>query len=256
MAHEGDKNMIKIDGEIIEYSIRTGGEVDIKLPYNIDSPRDIQIKFEDSNDIIALLMLNSLMDINELHIYYMPYARQDRNFNDLEPIGIQVMVSLINQLNVKRVIIYDPHSSATNILLNKPWTEVTQRFLSERLWSDKVVILPDQGAYKKFLDSNAVVDHAFAVKSRVRGKPKIECIVGDVKGKDCLIVDDICDGGRTFIELAKELQKQGCGKLSLYTTYGIYCNGTKGLKKYFTDIYCYVTINYNKKDITILGDMG
>ncbi len=58
-----------------------------------------------------------------------------------------------------------------------------------------------------------------------------------IEGYDCFIVDDICDGGRTFIELAKTLKEKGAEKIYLYITHGIFSNGFGDLSTYFEHIY-------------------
>ena len=63
-------------------------------------------------------------------------------------------------------------------------------------------------------------------------------IYGDVSGRDCLIVDDICDGGRTFIELAKEIRKQTNLPIYLIVTHGIFSAGFEQLNEYFAGIFC------------------
>ena len=55
--------------------------------------------------------------------------------------------------------------------------------------------------------------------------------VESLKGLPCYIVDDICDGGRTFVELAKILKEKNCGDIYLYVSHGIFSNGTDGLVK-------------------------
>ena len=59
----------------------------------------------------------------------------------------------------------------------------------------------------------------------------------DIDNQDCLIVDDICDGGGTFIGLAEELKKKGAGKLYLAVTHGIFSKGFDGLDQYFEQIF-------------------
>ncbi|MAX71916.1 MAG: hypothetical protein CMC76_12600 [Flavobacteriaceae bacterium] len=59
----------------------------------------------------------------------------------------------------------------------------------------------------------------------------------DLQGKDCLIVDDICDGGGTFIGLAKELKKHNAGNLYLAVSHGIFSKGLEELNQYFTKIF-------------------
>jgi len=89
----------------------------------------------------------------------------------------------------------------------------------------------------------------------------------DVEGKNLMIIDDICDGGRTFIELAEVLKEKGCGKLYLYVTHGIFSRGFAKLSQYFDHIYCYHLIDneqvrecrsydadFNNSYLTILGE--
>ena len=59
----------------------------------------------------------------------------------------------------------------------------------------------------------------------------------NLSGKDCLIVDDICDGGGTFIGLAEELKKKNAGHLYLAVSHGIFNKGVDVLNKCFTKIY-------------------
>jgi ribose-phosphate pyrophosphokinase len=54
----------------------------------------------------------------------------------------------------------------------------------------------------------------------------------------CFIVDDICDGGRTFIELSKELKKRNCGNVYLIISHGIFSKGIDVLREHFTKVFC------------------
>jgi ribose-phosphate pyrophosphokinase len=70
----------------------------------------------------------------------------------------------------------------------------------------------------------------------------------DLEGKDCLIVDDICDGGGTFIGLAGELKKKNAGNLYLAVTHGIFSKGFEELEKCFDKIFTtdsFKEINHN-----------
>ena len=59
----------------------------------------------------------------------------------------------------------------------------------------------------------------------------------DLRGRDCIIVDDICDGGGTFMGLAEELKQKGAGKLYLAVSHGIFNRGFEELNKVFEKIY-------------------
>jgi len=58
-----------------------------------------------------------------------------------------------------------------------------------------------------------------------------------LSGKTCIIVDDICDGGRTFITLSRKLKEQGAAKVLLYVTHGIFSQGVDVLKGYIDQIF-------------------
>jgi ribose-phosphate pyrophosphokinase len=198
---------------------------------------------------MALLLLHNIRPISFLTIAYLPYARQDRACNRGEPLSIQVIAQLINSIEAFEVELIDPHSDVAGALIknSKIITQdsIIHKLLYIKKMEDYVLVAPDAGAYKKLNSGNYTNDLAFATKVRdkLTGKPTIKNIEGDVEGRDCLIVDDICDGGRTFIELAKKLKEQKAKTISLYTTYGIYSNGIMSLEPYFDKVYYKYLIN-------------
>jgi ribose-phosphate pyrophosphokinase len=113
------------------------------------------------------------------------------------------------------------------------------------------LLSPDAGAEKKvrsvakkISSPNQSIDVLCASKTRDTRTGEITAteIHGDVKGKDIIILDDICDGGRTFIELAKVLRALNSGNIYLYITHGIFSKGLEVLEESFKHIYCYHTM--------------
>ncbi|NRB79621.1 MAG: ribose-phosphate pyrophosphokinase [Saccharospirillaceae bacterium] len=174
----------------------------------------------------------------ELVIPYFPYARQDRVCVEGEALGVAVMADIINSLSFDKVTIWDAHSDVTPALINNV-INVPQLTLLKQC-SDLTKILavggltlvsPDAGASKKTMK----IAEAFSNKSEVFQAQKVRDlktgkiiktqIDDDVAGKDILIADDICDGGRTFIELAKVLKQNGAKKITLFITHGIFSKG-------------------------------
>jgi ribose-phosphate pyrophosphokinase len=111
-----------------------------------------------------------------------------------------------------------------------------------------VLISPDAGAEKKIKELGNLLSSnekkvpllcARKVRDTLTGAILATEIYGDVQGRDLIILDDICDGGRTFVELAKALRNQGAGDLYLYVTHGIFSKGLTELKEYFKRVYCY-----------------
>lgn len=107
------------------------------------------------------------------------------------------------------------------------------------------LISPDAGSNKKIFDLAKSINYTGEIircdKLRDISTGKIiETIVykDDLKGRDVIIVDDICDGGNTFIQLAKVLKQKNAGKIYLVVTHGIFSAGFDGLGEYFDGIYC------------------
>ncbi|KMT66284.1 ribose-phosphate diphosphokinase [Catenovulum maritimum] len=174
----------------------------------------------------------------ELVIPYFPYARQDRVCVEGEALGAAVMATFINQLNFAKVTIWDAHSDVTPALINNvvnvpQVTLLKQNAQLSALLSagELTLISPDAGATKKTMkiaesfNGDPDVVQAQKVRNLKTGEIDKTEILGDVKGKKVLIADDICDGGRTFIELAKVLKNQGASTVSLFITHGIFSKG-------------------------------
>jgi ribose-phosphate pyrophosphokinase len=106
------------------------------------------------------------------------------------------------------------------------------------------LISPDAGSNKKIYDLAKSIGYTNEIIrcDKLRDIPTgqiIETIVykDDLDGKDAIIVDDICDGGKTFIELAKVLKQKNVGKIYLVITHGIFSQGFEGLASYVSGIY-------------------
>ena len=168
------------------------------------------------------------------------------------------MADLLNSLKCDRITIIDPHSDVTPALVNNcqiisQGEIIAKSFLAQRIKEENwALVAPDAGAEKKIhqVAQNLMSDEfspdifcAGKVRETKTGKITATTFEGDVEGRKLLIVDDICDGGRTFIELAKVLQAQGAQEIYLYITHGIFSKGLEPLKPYFQQIYCYHTIH-------------
>ena len=167
--------------------------------------------------------------------------RSDRRFEKQVSFDLKIIAAFINSMKYDRVNIMHPHSDATCILIDNAYaikpTEYIGRALADM--DATVMVSPDAGAYKYTYDiaEKLQMELVAANKVRIDGEPAIT-VQGDVKGKDCLIVDDIADGGRTFVALAKKLKEQGASKVCLYVTHGMFHYGFNELKEHIDHIYC------------------
>jgi len=227
--------MILVNGKEIESFTFPGGEVQIRA-----FGKDVKVTafLRNSDDIMKLLLLGNAVTISELTIPYMPYARQDRVCAPGEAFSISVMADLINGLGADKVICWDVHSKVTEELIHNLENIEQSRFIEwdldlSRIMRDKdySICCPDAGAIDKIHKLQKVFDIdpvriIYGNKVRdILGNITETNITGLTSKKKVLIVDDICDGGRTFIELAKALKTWGAESVNLYVTHGIFSKG-------------------------------
>ena len=254
---------IFVDNRLVSEFKFSGGEVHVTVQVNPEPSSKVIAYLNSSDDVMALIMVvDALRRVNpdvriELTIPYFPYARQDRVCNPGESLSVKVMADLINSLNCTSVTVYDPHSDVTPALLHRCKVEslaslVMQTSLPTFIYeNDLTLVSPDAGAQKKTQElarrlslNGCSVKTLCATKTRdtLTGKIVATEITGDVQGKNLILLDDICDGGQTFIELAQMLKAKGAAKLYLYITHGIFSKGLAPLKDHFTRVYCYYPI--------------
>ncbi len=116
-----------------------------------------------------------------------------------------------------------------------------------------VLVSPDSGALKKIYNIAKEISHNNIIVANKHREIKTGKILSteihiDEKNaeKDFIIIDDICDGGRTFIELAKIIKEKSSGNIYLIVTHGIFSSGLKELSSYFKMIFTTNSIISNK----------
>lgn len=207
-----------------------------------------------------------------LHVPYFLGARSDRKFVDGSINYLKrVICPIINSQKFESVIVLDPHSDVLEACLNN-FEKVNNHLLVKMALADidntnqarerVVLVSPDGGALKKIYDVAAafqITDVVTAIKHRDIKTGKITHTEVPLKpleheyGKKFVIVDDICDGGRTFIELAKAIKERTHdSKIYLIVTHGIFSAGLLELSKYFEKIY--TTNSYSDIDVEDRSD--
>ncbi len=227
-----------------------------------ETASEVQLYAElfDANAVMSLLLVVDALRrkdpnvIIRLTLPYFPYARQDRVCNEGEAFGVEVMAGLINNLDCQTVTIFDPHSDVTTERVkNVVVKTLGDLFLNtsmpaEVMTKDYVLVSPDAGA----LDKVSTLAQGLRMKgygqqmlqtSKKRdtktGRILYSTVEEEVEHKDYLIVDDICDGGSTFISLAKVLHEKGAKSVALYVTHGIFSQGLDVLKQTLSHVYCH-----------------
>ena len=244
-----------------------GGEVGIKVNTNYLAPEKtdnkvlLTARIKSSADLMELAMTKDALKRHlgrvpiDLFMPYIPYARQDRVCVAGEAFSLKVFADYINFLNFDKVTVVDPHSDVSMAVFNNlrviSQLDILKKFDELVTRAAKCVfVAPDAGANKK----TSVLANYLGKSSFVRADKLRDLGTGNIKetivycedfqGKDVVVFDDLCDGGRTFIELAKVCKTKNCGKFVLYVTHGIFSKGADELLNNGIDeIYC--TDSYN-----------
>ena len=250
----------------IKSFVFSGGEVHINIE-DIKMDGYIYASITNSEDLIKLLMVTDAYKRKfnitpELYLPYIPYARQDRVCNNGEALSIKVFANLINSQNYPAVHVLDPHSDISTALINN--VKVTDNTaLVKKVWDndlksyhkdDLYLVSPDAGALKKTHKVAKAIGYdrevIFCEKQRdtktgeITGT-KIYC--DNIEDNNFILVDDICDGGRTFIEIAKVLKEKGANRIILVVSHGIFSKGLDCIFEYIDDIYTTTSFDNRKE---------
>jgi len=253
--------------------------------------------FKDLELIICATKSLRNLGVREIHLYtpYFLGSRSDRKFEEGSNNYLKdVICSIINSLNFESVTVLDPHSDVLEACLNNfkkinKSIELLDLLYLDKLGSDKtkggsfdkvhdlsriILVSPDAGANKKIFKVAEQIGYTGEIitcsksrdengkLSRVEVPYNFKQYNNNTKRcPDLIIIDDICDGGATFINIAKKIREQmnPIYKVNIYliVTHGIFSKGFSELSKYFDGIYCtnsYSNINLEDNEDLVFGD--
>lgn len=226
---------------------------------------EIVARITDSESLIdVLLQADALrrqgVETINLTIPYLMGARMDRAMPDDErgshPFTLQVVADVLGTGDFEDIRVFDPHSSVTVEHLRRSACHGTVEVLRPHrqvraalalLGSGVYIASPDEGAVARTDDIARRAGYfdreTFIVRALKKRDSSTGALTGfrldgtyDLGGRDVLIVDDICDGGRTFSGVAEVLRSAGAGKVHLYVSHGIFSKGfdIEGIDRIFT----------------------
>jgi ribose-phosphate pyrophosphokinase len=167
-------------------------------------------------------------------IPYFGYARQDRKSGPRTPISAKLVANLITQAGADRVLTLDLHAGQIQGFFDIPVDNLFAaplfaRDIQERFKGrDLMVVSPDVGGVvrARAIATRLHTDLAIIDKRRPRaGVSEVMNVIGDVSGRDCILVDDIVDSGGTLCNAAEALLKNGARSASVYVTHGVLSGG-------------------------------
>ncbi len=214
------------------------GEIYIEINENIrgNSVFVIQSTSNPANDNLMELLLcidalrrSSAKNITAVIPYY-GYARQDRKVVPRTSISAKVVANLITNAGASRVVTVDLHAGQIQGFFDMPvdnlfTTPLFARYIKKKLKSKELIcVSPDVGGVQRTrgLATKLKADLAIIDKRRPKpGKSQVMNIIGNVKGKTCIIVDDIIDSGGTIINAVDALKKSGATEVYVFITHAV-----------------------------------
>ncbi len=165
---------------------------------------------------------------------YFGYARQDRRPGPRTPISAKLVANLIERAGVDRVMTVDLHAGQIQGFFDIPTDNLfaapvmTRDILERHDVSKLMVVSPDVGGVVRARAQAKRINVPIAICDKRRERPgesEVMNVIGDVKGKCCLLVDDIVDSGGTLINAANALLEAGALEVVAYLTHGVLSGG-------------------------------
>ncbi|MGN6492960.1 MAG: ribose-phosphate pyrophosphokinase-like domain-containing protein [Agriterribacter sp.] len=207
----------------------------------------------DSTKVLQLLQTANALDnlFAKKCVLVIPYlmaARYDRLMQHGDSIDIKVIADLINSCGFAKVLLFDVHSEVSPLLIKHSVNISNKQMVEQYKLEDAVLICPDAGAAKKvgkyFEWNKNLKDIVYCSKNRdlATGRLTLEVLEPqECENRNCVIIDDICDGGATFLAIAEKIQPK---HLTLIVSHGIFSKGFAALEQRFNQII--VSNSYNK----------
>ncbi len=276
------KNLLQkySDEEIVHYKLSRfkDGEIFVELTEPVRGD-DITVVASICNPVnenlvkilvcVDTLRRASAKSIN-LVIPYLGYSRRDRKVKPWQPISARLIADLLETAGATRVTTFDLHARQIEGFYNIPIDNVPVMLILGHRWkkmreasskfniSDFVVVSPDHGGVTRAREfmimaniPNLVIINKFREKANVVSDMQV---IGDVKNKNVIIIDDIVDTGGTLMRAASELKKAGALKVYIYCTHGVLSDGAIEKLSNCEDIEKLVITNTIDKSDELIND--
>lgn len=230
------------------------GEKHLELaPLNRKEYVNIRCRITNGDDLFILMQLADILarqcvEVDTVEILYLMGMRCDRLFDINRPFSLKLVADVINRLNASDVEIAEAHSNRVLSLISNSNTLRVTNYIARTLFTQNPnlrLVAPDKGATERYVTFNFSVickkvrDEATGALLSFEAEAKDE-----VKGCDLLVIDDLCDGGGTFVGLAPKLRELQPKSLSLVVTHAVQLNGIKRVAEVYDKVY--ITNSYKE----------
>ena len=173
----------------------------------------------------------SASEINVIMPYF-GYARQDRKAKPRQPITAKLVANLLETAGADRCVCFDLHAAQIQGFFDIPNDDMTAvpmlgaYFKAKNFAEDQVVaVSPDHGGVTRTRKLADIIDAPLAIIDKRRPKPnavEAQNVIGDVEGRDCVIIDDICDTAGSLIAGCEILKNHGAKDIYVGISHGIF----------------------------------
>ena len=180
-----------------------------------------------------MVMADALKRASARHITavvpYYGYARQDRKTRGREPITAKLVANLMQTAGITRLVTIDLHAGQIQGFFDVPvdhlfGASILAKYINEKNMEDVIVVSPDLGGVTRARDLADRIGAPIAIIEKKRPEPgvaKVMNLIGDVAGKNCIIIDDIVDTAGSLVEGAKELEEFGAKSVTAAVTHAV-----------------------------------
>ena len=180
-----------------------------------------------------MVMADALKRASARHITavvpYYGYARQDRKTRGREPITAKLVANLMQTSGITRLVTIDLHAGQIQGFFDVPvdhlyGASILAKYINKKNLEDVIVVSPDLGGVTRARDLADRIGAPIAIIEKKRPEPgvaKVMNLIGDVKGKNCIIVDDIVDTAGSLVEGAKALEEFGAKSVMAAVTHAV-----------------------------------
>ena len=185
------------------------------------------------NVMELLIMADAFKRASANHITavipYYGYARQDRKARGREPITAKLMADLLETAGITRVVTIDLHAAQIQGFFNIPFDHMPggpllAEYIKEKKLENMVVVSPDLGGVSRARGFAEILNAPMAIIDKRRPEPgvaEVMNLIGNVEGKNCILVDDMVDTAGSLTEGARALKKFGANEIYACCTHPI-----------------------------------
>ena len=216
------------------------GEINVNIPETVRGHKVFVIQSTNApvneNIMELLIMIDALKrasarEVNVVMPYY-GYSRQDRKAKARQPISAKLIADLLQTAGATRVVSMDLHAGQIQGFFNIPIDNfkampIISRYFREKELDDICVVSPDHGGAARARDMGDLLRAPIAIIDKFRPEPNVAAvknIIGKVRGKNCIIIDDMIDTAGSISAASIALKEAGAKKIYVCCTHPLFSN--------------------------------